>query len=88
MVGNPTKISHFVQWKKSAIERCSVFSKRGYPLLSILKFKQRCVGSKNNSWFWIYKKQATGVSMLVDIVKFKAYIISSVVIWKQYLNSE
>ena len=34
-----------------------------------------CVAS-DNSWFWIYKKQATGVLILVDAVKFKADTIS------------
>ena len=57
--------------KKSAIERRWAYSKRGHSLLLIWKFLQRCVAS-DNSWFWVYKKQATVVLILVDWVKFKA----------------
>ena len=32
--------------------------------------------ASDKSWFWIYKKQATGVLILVDTVNFKADIIS------------
>ena len=32
--------------------------------------------ASDNSWFWIYKIQTTGVLILVDGVKFKAYTIS------------
>ena len=28
--------------------------------------------ASDNSWFWIYKKQATGILILVNTVKFKA----------------
>ena len=75
LVGNPTKIYYSVQQKKSAIVRLRVYSKRGYPLLSKWKPQRRYVPS-DNSWFWIYKKQATGVAILVDTVKCKADIIS------------
>ena len=58
--------------RKSTIERCWAYSKRVHPLLSMWKFERRCVAS-DNSWFWICKKkQATGVLILVDTVKFKA----------------
>ena len=33
--------------------------------------------ASDNSWFWIYKKQTTGVSILVNTVKIKADTISS-----------
>ena len=39
------------------------------------KFDQRGVAS-DNSWFSTYKKQATGVLILVDTDKFKADITS------------
>ena len=42
---------------------------------SFAVFAVRCVAS-DNSWFWIYKKQATGVSILHDTVKFEADIVS------------
>ena len=32
--------------------------------------------ASDNSWFWIHKKQATGVSILVHTVKLTADIIS------------
>ena len=61
--------------KKSVIERRWAYSKRRHPLLSMWKFDQRGVAS-NNSWFSTYKKQATGVLILVDTDKFKADITS------------
>ena len=60
--------------KKSAIERRWAYSKRVRSLLSIWKFLQRGVAS-DNSWFWVYKKQATVVLVLVDRVQFKADFI-------------
>ena len=54
-----------VQWK--TLERCGVYSKMATSF---------AVNVKILSWFWIYQKQATGVLVLVDTVKFKVDIIS------------
>ena len=50
---------------------------------AIERFLRRCVAS-DNSWFWIYKKQATRVLILVDTVKFKVDTIS----YESYYHSD